>query len=147
MGKETCNDLIPVISATNLRDRFMTRIDLDVAVICTGSVGILGSPVDIDTNPAIVFVPTGLSSRNILKMTCQDTGGKELPVRDLTAVFIEKLLTRLWLTLAIGIFPSLYQDTLLRFGAKIGSRIVFFSASLSSSSVVALLMIVLGAER
>lgn len=45
MGKESGNDLIPIISATDLCDRLMTGIDFDIRVIGTGTIGVLWVPV------------------------------------------------------------------------------------------------------
>lgn len=92
MGKESGNDLIPIISATDLCDRLMTGIDFDMRVIGAGTIGVLWVPVDMDMNPSVVLIPPGLGCSNIFKMTRQDPGGEKLPVRNLAAVFIQKLL-------------------------------------------------------
>lgn len=88
MGKESGNDLIPIISATDLCDRLMTGIDFDIRVIGAGTIGVIWVPVDMDMNPSVVLIPPGLGCSNIFKMTSQDPGGEKLPVRNLAAVFI-----------------------------------------------------------
>ena len=144
MRKVAGYHLIPIHAAPDLCDRRMTGIDQYGSVIGAGTVTVLRIPVDIDMNPTIIPISFGLGCSHIFKMTCQDPGGEKLPVRDLTAVFVQKLSDPLMIYFCHKSLLS--QEALRRFGAKIGSRIVVFSASLSSSSDVALLITVLSAD-
>lgn len=91
MGEKPGNDLIPIISATDLCDRLMAGVDFDIRVIGASAIGILWVPIDMDMDPAVVFISPGLGCSNILKMASQDPGGEKLPVCDLAAAFIQKL--------------------------------------------------------
>ena len=122
----------------------MTGIDQNGRIIGAGTITVFRFPVDMDMDPAIIFVSLSLSCSNVFEMTSQDPGRKELSVRDLTAVFIQKLSDPFMIHFCHKSLLS--QEALRRFGAKIGSRIVVFSASLSSSSDVALLITVLSAD-
>ena len=92
VGEQTRYHLIPIHAPPDLGDAGVTCIDHDVRIVGTGSVGVIGIPVDIDTNTAVIAVSFGLCRCYIFIMACQNTGGEELLVSNLTAVLIQKLL-------------------------------------------------------
>ena len=136
---------VAFLAATMLLDHLMSAVDPDGEVVRTGHIRVLGIPVQVNMDPAVVLVTPGLCGRNILKVAGQDPRGKELPVRDLAPLFIEEL-PHLLMLYPCHLSTSPCQDAFLRLGAKIGSSTVVFSASRSSSSEEALLMMVLMAD-
>ena len=127
-------------------DAGMTCIDGNDRIVGSCRITVIGLPVQDDPNTAAIMVSLGLCCCDILKMACQDPGGKELLVRDLTALLIEQLFDP-FMTYSCHSDPSSNQEALRRVGAKMGSRTAVFRVSRSSSSEDALLMMVLSAER
>ena len=127
-------------------DAGMTCIDGNDRIVGSCRIAVIGLPVQDDPNTAAVMVSLGLCCCDILKMTCQDPGGKELLVRDLTALLIEQLFDP-FMTYSCHSASSRNQEAFRRVGAKMGSRTAVFRVSRSSSSEDALLMMVLSAER
>ena len=70
----------------------MSGIDQDRCVIGTGSVWIVGIPVDIDMDTPVISIPSCLCCRYILLVTGKDSGGKELLICDFAPMLIQKLL-------------------------------------------------------
>ena len=99
MSKQAGDHLIPVHASANFRHRRMAGIDLDRCVVRTSAVSVLGCPVDIHVDTPVIPIPFCLGCSHILKMSCQDPGGKELSIRDLAAFLIEQLLHSLMIHL------------------------------------------------
>ena len=69
----------------------MPRVDADLHIVRCCREGIIGLPVEVYTDTAVVMIPSGLCRCQILKMPRQHTGGKELLIRDFAAFLIETL--------------------------------------------------------
>ena len=145
MRKQAADNLVAVQSAANLRDDFVAAVDLDDRIVRAGYIGIVMIPVEVNMDPAIVLIASCLCRGDILKVTRQDPGSEKLPICDLASLLIQKL-PDLLVTDSCHRSQPPYQEALRRFGAKIGSRIAVRRASRSSSSEVALLMMVESAD-
>ena len=144
MGKQPADQIVAVGPNATFGDNRMSGIDLDGQVIGACDDVLFWFPHQVHMNAPIIFVAACLSYGHIFKMERQDSGRKKLPVRNLAALFIEKLLDTLVIHSCQRVKPPFFRYAVadFRLGAKIGSRMVLISASRSSSSAVALLMMV-----
>ena len=145
MGKQAADNLVAVQPAANLRDDFVAAVDLDDSIVRAGYIGIVMIPVEVNMDPAVVLIASCLRCGDILKVARQDPGSEKLAICDLASFFIQEL-PDLLVTDSCHRSQPPYQEALRRFGAKLGSRIAVRSASRSSSSEVALLMMVESAD-
>ena len=148
MGKHPGHYLVAVFTPAYLRHSGMPGVDENAVVVRTGGGGILRVPEQIDPDAPVVVIASCLCRGKILIVPGEDAGSEKLPVGDLAALFVEKLLD------ALVIYPAQGSNLLLlsyavarrTLGAKIGSRILLIRASRSASSAVALLMTVYRAD-
>ena len=92
MREQPRHHLIAIHSSLDLGDTRVSGIDQDRCVIGTGSIRVVGIPVDIDVDAPVISIPSCLRCRYILVVTGKDSGGKELLVCDFTPMFVQKLL-------------------------------------------------------
>ena len=148
MGKHPGHNLIAVFTPAYLRHSGMPGVYEDAVVVRTGGGGVLCIPEQIDPDTPVVMIASCLRCGKILVVPGEDAGSEKLPVGDLAAFLVEKLLD------ALVIYPAQGSNLLLvsyavarrTLGAKIGSRILLIRASRSASSAVALLMTVYRAD-
>ena len=69
----------------------MARVDADLHIVRCRRESILGPPMKVHTDTAIVMIPPGLCCCQIFEMPRQHTGGKKLLIRDFAAFLIEAL--------------------------------------------------------
>ena len=145
MGKQPADQIVAVGPDASFGDNRMSGIDLDGQVIGACDDVLFWFPHQVHMNAPIIFVAAWSELWPYLQMERQDSGRKKLPVRNLAALFIEKLLDTLVIHSCQRVEPPFFRYAVadFRLGAKIGSRMVQISASRSSSSAVALLMMVL----
>ena len=142
MGEHPGHDLVAVFTPAHFRHGGMPGVDQDTVIVRTGGGGILRVPEQIDPDAPVVVIASCLCRGKILVVPGEDAGSEKLPVGDLAALFVEKLLD------ALVIYPAQGSNLLLvsyavarrTLGAKIGSRILLIRASRSASSAVALLI-------
>ena len=140
VGKEAADDAVTVFPAPGLGDEGVSGVDGDVLVVRVGHAGIFRLPDEVHVDAPLIMVAPGLGGRHVLKVSRKQARGKELTVGDLAALLIQPLLDQLVIDSCHA--STSYTADLRRFGAKMGSSAVLIRASRSSSSDVALLMMV-----
>ena len=100
MGEHPCHDLVAVFTSAHLRHGGMPGIYEDAVVVRTGGGGILRVPEQIDPDAPVVVIASCLCRGKILIVTGEDAGSEKLPVGDLAALLVEKLLD------ALVIYPA-----------------------------------------
>lgn len=143
MGEEPAHHLVPLSPHREFGDSGIPSVDGDDQIVGVGQFRVAGLPNQVDPHPAARAVSFRLGGSHILKVEAQQPAGEELLVGDLAPLLLDELLDLFMVDSCHIVTP---YAVFLRLGANTGSKIEVMSASRSSSSAVALLMMVSMAE-
>ena len=143
VGKEPAHHLVPLSPHGEFGDGGIPGVDGDIQIVGVGQVRALRLPKQAYPHPAAGAVTLCLGGSHILKVVGKKPADKKLLVGDLATLLLDELLDLFVIHSCHIVTP---YAVFLRLGAKTGSKIEVMSASRSSSSAVALLMMVSRAE-
>ena len=139
VGEEPQHHLVPLFPGGKFGDGGIPGVDGDDQIVGVGQFRVAGLPNQVDPHPAARAISFRLGGSHILKVEDKKPTGKKLLVGDSPPLLLDKLLDLLWLT-RVTLPPP--HAVFRRLGANTGSSTEVISASRSSSSAVALLMMV-----
>ena len=143
VGKEPQHHLVPLFPGGEFGDGGIPGVDGDMQIVGVGQVRALRLPKQANPHPAAGAVPLCLGGSHILQVEGKKPADKKLLVGDSPPLLLDKLLD---LFMVDSCHAATSYAVFLRLGAKTGSKIEVMSVSRSTSSVVALLMMVSIAE-
>ena len=139
MGEKPQHHLVPLSPGGKFGDGGIPGVDGDIQIVGVGQVRALRLPKQANPHPAAGAVALCLGGDHILQVEGKKPTGKKLLVGDSPPLLLDELLD---LFVVDSCHAATPYAVFLRLGAKTGSSTEVMSASRSSSSAVALLMMV-----